>query len=210
MKRSPTKPGRPVDADGDATRSRVLSVARAAFAELGYGATTYQVLAERAGLSPSALYNYFDSKAELYAAVHEAVQLETYAEWLLPALAEVDTFAGKIDALLSSFVEMNSAAPDVARFQSTARVDTARYPELADVRSGLPTDRRTLFAEIVDLGIANGELAVSARPEALAMLEALSLGLVELSADAGAHRLAVEGFRRALITSFATKSEAST
>ncbi|MGI9645690.1 MAG: TetR/AcrR family transcriptional regulator, partial [Ilumatobacteraceae bacterium] len=158
MSASGPRLGRPVDADGDATRTRVLAAARTAFAELGYAATTYRLLADRTDLAPSALYNYYRSKAELYAAVHREVQLETYAEWILPAITGTETFAGRIDALLDSFVAMNAEDPEAARFQAAARTDTARHPELHGVRDGLPTQRTTLFADMVDLGISTGEI----------------------------------------------------
>ena len=97
MDTSKPKLGRPVDADGDATRSRVLSAARTAFADLGFSATTYRLLAERTGLAPSALYNYFESKVELYAAAYGEAQAETYAEWILPAITGTTTFVERID-----------------------------------------------------------------------------------------------------------------
>ena len=198
MTTSRSRLGRPVDADGDLTRTRVLAASRTAFAEVGYAATTYRLLAERTGLAPSALYNYFSSKAELYAAVHQEVQLETYAEWILPAISETETFAARLDALLASFAAMNAKAPEAARFQAAARIDTARHPELESVRNRLPTQRRTLFADMVDLGIETGELDATDREAVLAMLETLTVGLVEICAEPDQHRTAVDAFRRLL------------
>ena len=186
----------------------MLSVARTAFAELGYAATTYRLLADRAGLAPSAIYNYFSSKAELFSAVHREVQFETYAEWILPAVTGADTFASQIDALLASFVAMNAKAPEAARFQASARIDAARHPELSRVREGMPTQRRALFARMVDLGLSTGDLPASARPTVMAMLEALTLGLVELSADPDVHGLAVEGFRCSIAALMTSNSDA--
>jgi AcrR family transcriptional regulator len=193
-----TRLGRPIDADGDATRTRVLSAARTAFADLGYAATTYRLLAERTGLAPSALYNYFESKVELYASAHNEVQVETYAEWILPAITGTTTFVERVDALLASFAAMNAEDPEAARFQAAARIDTARHPELAEIRDGLATQRRNLFADAVDLGISTGEIPSRSRSAVLAMLETLTLGLVEISAQPEAHRSAVDGFRRAI------------
>lgn len=198
MSTTQQKLGRPVAADGDATRKRILSAARTAFAELGYAATTYRLLADRTELAPSALYNYFASKAELYAAVHAEAQLETYSEWILPAISGTETFAARVDALLASFAAMNAEDPEAARFQAAARIDTARHVELTAVRDDLPTDRRGLFVELVELGIATGELHESDRDGVLAMLETLTVGLVELSADGDQHRTAVEAFRKVI------------
>ncbi len=187
--------GRPIDADGDATRARILAAARTAFADLGYGATTYRLLAKRTGLVPSALYNYFASKVELYTAVHADVQLENYAGSILPAISETETFAERIDELLQSFVTMNSQVPEAAKFQAGARIDTARHGELTSLGEALPTQRRQLFSEMVDLGIVNGELPPDQREAILAMLETLTLGLIAVSDEPELHRAAVNGFR---------------
>lgn len=190
--------GRPINADGDATRGRILGAARTAFADLGYAATTYRLLAQRTGLAPSALYNYFASKAELYRAVHADVQLENYACSILPAISETETFAARVDQLLESFVAMNSNVPETARFQAAARTDTARHAELASLGETLATQRRLLFEEMTDLGIATGELHADSREEVLAMLETLTVGLIEVSAEPELHRTAVKGFRTAV------------
>lgn len=190
--------GRPIDADGDATRARILAAARTAFADLGYAATTYRLLAERTGLAPSGLYNYFASKAELYIAVHADVQLENYAGTILPAISDTDTFATRLDQLLESFVSMNAKVPEAARFQAAARADTARHAELAPLGRTLSTQRRLLFDEMIDLGIANGELRPDRRHETLAMLETLTVGLIEVSAEPELHRAAVTGFRNTI------------
>lgn len=195
---TPSRLGRPVAADGDATRARILAAARTAFADLGYAATTYRILAERTGLAPSALYNYFASKAELYGAVHADVQLENYAGSILPAIDETETFADRLDQLLGSFVAMNAKVPEAARFQAAARTDTARHPELAPLVEALPAQRRLLFNEMIDLGIATGELPPSRRHEIHAMLETLTVGLIEVSVQPDLHRSAVKGFRTAI------------
>ncbi len=193
-----SKLGRPVDADGDATRARILSAARTAFADHGYAATTYRLLAERTGLAPSALYNYFASKAELYGAVHADVQLENYAGTILPAISGTETFAARLDELLAAFVTMNATVPEAARFQAAARIDTSRHAELEPLGVALPTQRHLLFDEMIDLGIENGEIPAGRRNEILAMLETLTVGLIEVSSEPELHRTAVAGFRRAI------------
>ncbi len=192
------KVGRPVAADGDATRARILAVARTTFANLGYAATTFRLLAESTGLAPSAIYNYYGSKAELYAAVHDEVKHEVYTDWMLPAIAGTTTFIDRIDALLDSFVASLADGPVAPRFLATARVDTARHPELASIRDALAAQRSGLFADAVDLGIATGELHEADREELLAFLEAVTIGFIDMSSNPEAHRVAVNGFRRAV------------
>jgi len=198
MSLSKPRAGRPVDADGDATRARILIAARRAFADLGYAATTYRLLAESTGLAHSAIYNYFGSKADLYAAVHDEVKVETYAQWVLPAIDDTTTFVARIEALLGVFVGMNAEAPEVSRFLAAARIDTARHDELADIRGALPAQRRRLFADMVELGIATGELNATIRDDLLAMLEAMTVGLIEVASEPERHRAAVNGFGLAI------------
>lgn len=197
MRTTGARSGRPVDSDGAATRARILVAARTAFADLGYAATTYRLLAESTGLAHSALYNYFGSKAELYAAVHDGVKVETYAT-IAPALAGTETFATQIDALLGVFVDSLSEAPEAPRFLAAARIDTARHDELASIRDALPAQRRSLFSDMVDLGIATGELDPEDRDGLLAMLDTMTIGLIEVCSEPDLHRSAVAGFGRSI------------
>ena len=197
MSTTGARAGRPVDADGVATRARILVAARIAFADLGYAATTYRSLAESTGLAHSALYNYFGSKAELYAAVHDEVKFETYAA-IEPAIAGTETFAARIDALLRLFVDFLSESPEASRFLAVARIDTARHDELVSTRDALPAQRRSLFADMVDLGIATGELDPEDRDDLPAMLETMTIGLIEVCVEPDLHGAAVAGFRRTI------------
>jgi AcrR family transcriptional regulator len=53
----------------DARRALVLDAARAAFFELGLEKTSIREIAQRAGYTPGAIYSYFASKEEVYAAL---------------------------------------------------------------------------------------------------------------------------------------------
>src|ERR1700742_5221557 len=59
------------------TARRLLLAGLAAFSELGYFATTTREIAQRAGMSPAAVYVHYPSKAELLAQIclrgHEQV-----------------------------------------------------------------------------------------------------------------------------------------
>ena len=54
---------------GDARRALVLGAARTAFFELGLEKTSVREIAQRAGYTPGAIYSYFASKEEIYAAL---------------------------------------------------------------------------------------------------------------------------------------------
>jgi len=67
---------RPVNADADATRRRMLDAAVDLFAERGLGSTSVRDVAGAAGVSLAMVHHYFGSKDDLYAACIDA----TYAE----------------------------------------------------------------------------------------------------------------------------------
>ena len=56
---------------GEATAERILDAAEALFAERGFAGTTLRDVAERVGVRIPSLYNHFDGKEALYAAVLE-------------------------------------------------------------------------------------------------------------------------------------------
>lgn len=83
MSRKPAKrpPGRPVASGGPDARERLLHAAVELFAEHGIAATTFSIIAKRAGLTPAMMHYYFKSRDQLLDAVVE--------ERLLPLLSGV-------------------------------------------------------------------------------------------------------------------------
>ncbi len=53
----------------NARRMLILAAARAAFSDLGLDGTSIREIAQRAGYTPGAIYSYFASKEEIYAAL---------------------------------------------------------------------------------------------------------------------------------------------
>jgi AcrR family transcriptional regulator len=60
-----------------ATRTALVSTARALFAERGYADVGTEEIVRGAGLTRGALYHHFADKAELFAAAFEQVEIET-------------------------------------------------------------------------------------------------------------------------------------
>lgn len=69
----PRQPGRPVGADGDRTRERILEKAIETFADAGFAGASVRDIAGKARIRVSSLYHYFPSKGALYLAVEERV-----------------------------------------------------------------------------------------------------------------------------------------
>lgn len=66
--------GRPPKSDGQVTAQRLLDAATAVCVERGLEGSTLPLIAERAGVSPTAVYNHFHSREELlYAAAVRAL-----------------------------------------------------------------------------------------------------------------------------------------
>ena len=70
-----------VSTKGERTRGRILDAAERLFAERGYEAASLRDIAAAAGVAQPGLYNYFDGKQALYAAVLDRA-LEPMAEAL--------------------------------------------------------------------------------------------------------------------------------
>lgn len=66
---------------GPERRASILASAAAAFAQLGYAATSMDDVAERAGISKVLLYRHVEGKAELYRSVLETTYGEMAAEF---------------------------------------------------------------------------------------------------------------------------------
>ncbi len=70
--------GRPVNADGEETRERLLDAAATTCAEAGFDGATMSQIARRAGVTPAAIYNYYGSREELlYAAGRRGLERVT-------------------------------------------------------------------------------------------------------------------------------------
>lgn len=194
------KLGRPRDSRSEETRGRLLEVARRRFATRGFDATTNKELALAAGLTTGAIYHYFESKQDLYLAVHGEVQTVVYRRFRTVAAAAGDTCADKLLAVLDEARALNLEDPSLATFLVTARTDLPRHPELTATGAFEPTQRFEFFGEIIDLGIATGEVAVEDRQMTLDVISALMMGLVSASSgDPDTHYRAIEGVKR-LIT----------
>src|SRR5271154_1961881 len=93
--------GRPPGATSDATRARILRAARERFARAGYAGTTNKDIADVAGITAAAIYQYFDSKTALYVATVKDAQAELVPEFE-QAIAEETSTRAAFRALLSA------------------------------------------------------------------------------------------------------------
>jgi AcrR family transcriptional regulator len=93
-------------------RLQILEAARVCFRERGFRQTTIEEICAEAGMSPGALYRYFDSKADIVAAI--ALDARAEAEAMLDRLTSpeglVDGLAEMARAFFQSFERDGDAA----------------------------------------------------------------------------------------------------
>mgnify|MGYP001825103043 CR=1 FL=1 len=190
--------GRPPASSSAETRGRIIDIARRAFAEQGYEATTNRTIADEAGITTGALYHYFDSKLGIYQAVHDEVQERVY-HLLATAERNGDTFLEKLEAVYEAAHELNRADASLAQFLGSARIDRRRIPELTESLGGGDGRRERFFEAIVDRGIETGEIRPVDRDAMLGLINAFTIGLTDgLSSDDDEHRNAIDGLMLAM------------
>lgn len=165
-------------------RVLILEAARAAFAEGGYHRTSLEEIAEQAGVSKALLYEHFDSKRELHAAM-----LETHVTELLgrinAALADAEPGEARLRAGTEAFFSFleerrgaaaimlrNSGDPDVAEWLARLRAQVAA--EIVAV----------MTAEVAELVAKDPEMSVG-----IEMIAQQQIGAIQSLADWwGEHR----------------------
>jgi AcrR family transcriptional regulator len=153
---------------GQDTRRRVTEAAAELFTTLGYGATTMQAIADRAGVHVQTIYLAFGSKSAVLAAaaaelvagdedpeshpgvrawaveIQQTPDAETKLRLYVHHIADV---AGRITALFDMMRATAPSEPEVARF-------------LASAEDGRRQGPLHLFAPIADTGRLRGGLTV--------------------------------------------------
>lgn len=190
--------GRPRDTDSSETRARILGLGREMFSLRGYEVTTNRDIATEVGITPGALYHYFESKLDLYLAVNDDVESLMLAR-LRDSIASRTSFVDRVEAILDESLAMNLFDPSLARFVGTVRVDARRHPELA-LALRLRDDRLVrFFGNLVDDGVESGEIASGDRRMVQAFLLTILIGLTDaVSDDPALQRVANEAIKRSL------------
>ncbi|HRE01092.1 MAG TPA: TetR/AcrR family transcriptional regulator [Ilumatobacteraceae bacterium] len=159
----PRSAGRPKDADSAETRAKLLEGARRIFNRDGYAATTNRNVAAQAGITPAAIYHYFASKAELYAAVVVDVDRLVH-ERFAPAARTDGSLAERFSRVLEAAHELDMEDPSFAGFVVAIPTEVRRNPELVAL---IPVDRvRTIpvVSELVADAAAAGEFFDGVNP----------------------------------------------
>lgn len=190
--------GRPPASDSADTRRAIFDNARKLFAERGYGEVTNKEVASAAGITTGALYHYVESKLDLYVEVHSDLQDRVYGRFN-EAVDASDTFLGKLEGILEAANEMNEEDHTLALFVGTVRTDMRRFPEIRSKLARTVRRRDRFFVDIVDVGVATGEIAVENRDSFAELIRVLLIGLTEGGTESvEQHRRAIDGIKALL------------
>ena len=110
------------------------------------------------------------------------------------ALASSDTFVGKVQAVLEASSEMNGTDPSFAQFTGVVRADMRRFPEIAERLAREVAQTEKFFVDLVETGIATGEIDPADRDAATAFVRLALIGLTDgETTDHRGHRCAIDG-----------------
>jgi AcrR family transcriptional regulator len=180
------------------TRQRILDSARHVFAERGFEAATNREIAERCGLTSASIYYYFESKLDLYLAVHAGARATIYERFEAVASSPAP-FLTRLEAVLEASYALNQADPSLAKFLATARVDMMRRHDTAGELAQRSLSRAQFFGRMVDDAVTAGEVLAEHRDLVNALVVAVLAGMTdEMSGDSGNHRRVIEAFLLAL------------
>jgi AcrR family transcriptional regulator len=120
--------GRPSREAALRLRENILLAATALFLEQGYGSTSIEAVAQRAGISKRTFYDRFDDKAQLFAAVVHRIIAEIRPPPEVPLLAGA-TLADVLRRLAALMLRA-ALAPQALALHRLVHAESSRFPEL--------------------------------------------------------------------------------
>jgi TetR/AcrR family transcriptional regulator, mexJK operon transcriptional repressor len=121
--------GRPSRAEALQLRERILDVAAELFLTQGYGTTSIEAVAARAGISKRTFYHRFDDKAALFSAVVHRIIAQIRPPPAVPLL-EGRTLQG-ILRRLARLILRAALTPQAIALHRLITAESARFPNLA-------------------------------------------------------------------------------
>ncbi len=155
--------GRPSRADALLLRERILGAATELFLAEGYGSTSIEALAARAGISKRTFYDRFNDKAMLFAAVVHRI-----IEHIRPP-AGVPIIAGaslpEILIRLAGLILSAALSPPALALHRLVNAEAVRFPELVKAvnSDGATREAIALIADLLERELPNARLSSADR-----------------------------------------------
>ena len=161
--------GRPPGSSAGNTRERILRVARERFSAVGFERANYEDIGRLAGLSRTALYSHFPTKADLYRALYVSAQEAVLGPLIARALARTG-FRRRLATFFQSAVEINQRDPTHGRFLATSLVDGLRNPQFCELAHAEAELTAGFVRDAVGDAVDTGELPAELDQDALVAL----------------------------------------
>jgi TetR/AcrR family transcriptional regulator, mexJK operon transcriptional repressor len=204
------KTGRPRRADALLLRERILKVATDLFLDEGYGSTSIESVAARAGISKRTFYDRFEDKAALFAAVVHRIIEQIRPPATVPLLAGASL--AEILQRLAGLILRAALSPQALALHRLVTGESSRFPELAYAveSEGRQSEATDLIAGLLARAQRNAKIGTADQRFAadqfiymvvtLPQRRALGFGLPMTPAelDAWAHKVVIlflEGYR---------------
>jgi AcrR family transcriptional regulator len=179
----PSQLGRPVGANAEQTRRRILTAAMRCVAEVGYSQTTIREIARAAEMTSGTLYHYFPNKSELLKATGEEIE-EIAAPRLRAAAAQSDDVVDRLDAVLDESQRLIADYPYLAAFFRAVRAVSTTRSHRESPQHPESKALRDVVTEIVADARAQATLSPETDPAAVVeAICALTRGLSERAAS---------------------------
>jgi TetR/AcrR family transcriptional regulator, mexJK operon transcriptional repressor len=165
--RSPTRKarpgGRPSQAAALELRERILKVATELFLTEGYGSTSIEAVAARAGISKRTFYHRFPDKAALFAAVVHRIVEQVRPPPEVPLLqgATLEEILRRLAGLLLRA----ALAPQAIALQRLVTAESVRFPNLvrAVYEEGWAQQATALIGDLLARELRDPQLSVELR-----------------------------------------------
>jgi TetR/AcrR family transcriptional repressor of mexJK operon len=141
--------GRPSRAEALDLRARILETATGLFLTEGYGATSIEAVAGRAGISKRTFYHRFDNKAALFTAVVHLIIEQIRPPAGVPLLQGVTLH--DILRRLAGFILRAALSPQAVALHRLITAESARFPHLvrAVYEEGWSQEATALIGELL-------------------------------------------------------------
>ena len=155
--------GRPSRAEALRLRERILVAATELFLAEGYGSTSIEAVAKRAGVSKRTLYDRFDDKTVLFTAVVHRIIAQIRPPPEVP-LVEGATLADILQRL-ALLILRAALSPQAIALHRLVNAESARFPELvrAVASEGSTREATDLIGNLLERGLGASKLSIENR-----------------------------------------------
>jgi AcrR family transcriptional regulator len=167
--------GRPLEADAEVTRQRILDVALQQLADRGYARTTLRSIAAGANITSGAVYHYFDSKEALVTSLLQDVR--DFIMGRTSHVADLDLpLRSKFVILLEDSASIYSQRPELASLSAQILPDALLNSEFGGARVAIMKSFEDYYGSLVDKAILRHEVSSQVSRDGLVKL---FIGLIQ-------------------------------